>query len=567
MDTHDREVDPESSTDKGQPEGTGEGVLGLEADPDPETGHLADVRMLPVPTLGTGSSVGGGTSSACDAKSSMLRRGSADVSGSRTVGTEDGVESVSPTSPGDADRLLVEPPNDPMANARLFVKDCYTQDTDLLLRSHGGIRRSWSGSSWPELAMEELTAGIYLYFEDADYASVTDDGVVFVPFLPNKRKVGDVSAAIDAVIHLSDRRSMPFWIDRGVSPVDVVPPKALVPMANGLLRVDTRTLIRPTPNFFCPYSLPYDYDPDAPPPKRFLVFLNELWADDQESKDLLQEFIGYLLVPDTSQQKMLLLVGPPRSGKGTISRMIRDLVGHHNVAGPTLSGLATNFGLQPMIDKPVAIISDARLSGRKDNAIVVERLLSISGEDALTVDRKHKSAWTGPLPSRIVIITNELPRLDDASGALASRFVVLQMTESFLGKEEHDLSAKLAEELPGILLWALDGLKRLRERGHFKPPERSSEVVRELADLSSPMRAFVRDCCVVESLRSVGVGDVFDEWKRWCEDTGASVGTKQTFGRNLRSVVPNLETNQERFHGVRQRRYKGIGLARDGTRS
>jgi putative DNA primase/helicase len=360
---------------------------------------------------------------------------------------------------------------------------------------------------------------------------------------------------------------MPFWIDKSGLVVAGPAPGALAPMKNGLLRVDERELLPPTPGFFCPYALPYDYDPDAPKPERFFLFLNELWPNDQESKDLLQEFIGYLLVPDTSQQKILLIIGPPRSGKGTISRMVRDLVGHQNFAGPTLASLATDFGLQPMIDKPVAIISDARLSSRSDNAVVVERLLSISGEDPLTIDRKYKMAWTGPLPTRLVILTNEVPRLDDPSGALANRFLILQMTESFLGVEDTTLSAQLKEELPGILLWALDGLDRLRERGHFVVPKQSGEVVRELADLSSPMRAFVRDCCVEDPAASVSVDELFDEWTHWGRERGVDQGTKQIFGRDLRSVVPNLKRTQPRHEGRRQAGYKGIGLARDGTRS
>jgi hypothetical protein len=92
--------------------------------------------------------------------------------------------------------------------------------------------------------------------------------------------------------------------------------------------------------------------------------------------------MGYLLVPDTSQQKILMLIGPPRSGRGTIGRVIRSLVGLDNVTAPTLSGMATNFGLAPLIGKTVAVIHDARLSGRADAQVIVERLLSISGEDA-----------------------------------------------------------------------------------------------------------------------------------------------------------------------------------------
>jgi putative DNA primase/helicase len=64
-----------------------------------------------------------------------------------------------------------------------------------------------------------------------------------------------------------------------------------------------------------------------------------------------------------------------------------------------------------------------------------------------------------------VIATNELPRLSDASGALASRMIILNTPESFYGRENHDLTDDLMEELPGIFNWALDGLDRLRGQG------------------------------------------------------------------------------------------------------
>ena len=70
----------------------------------------------------------------------------------------------------------------------------------------------------------------------------------------------------------------------------------------------------------------------------------------------------------------MMLVGPKRSGKGTIARILTDLIGKANVAGPTLSGLGTNFGLAPLIGKPLAIIDDARLSGKADASVIAERL-------------------------------------------------------------------------------------------------------------------------------------------------------------------------------------------------
>ena len=67
------------------------------------------------------------------------------------------------------------------------------------------------------------------------------------------------------------------------------------------------------------------------------------------------------------------------------------------MAGPTLSGLSTQFGMSELIGKPLATISDARLDTRSDSTLAVERLLSISGEDALSVQRKYKPDWIGRL--------------------------------------------------------------------------------------------------------------------------------------------------------------------------
>ena len=80
--------------------------------------------------------------------------------------------------------------------------------------------------------------------------------------------------------------------------------------------------------------------------------------------------LGHLLAGDTSQQKMFLLVGPKRGGKGTIGRVWPGLLGAHQVGAPTLASLSTNFGLQPLIGKPLALISDARLSTKADSKIV-----------------------------------------------------------------------------------------------------------------------------------------------------------------------------------------------------
>jgi putative DNA primase/helicase len=403
---------------------------------------------------------------------------------------------------------------------------------------------------------------LWHWLETAQYwKAAKKDGVAeLAPFEPNKHKIANVLEALKAIGHIPEGVQPPVWIKGdGVTPIAT---GEIVPLANGILNFSSRTLQPHIPELFEQHVLPFGYDPAAPAPKRWLRFLSELWQDDEESKQLLAEWFGYVLANDTSQQKMFLLVGPKRSGKGTIARVLTGLLGAHNTSAPTLAGLTQNFGLQTLIGKPLAAISDARLGSRADNMIAVERLLSISGEDTLTIDRKYRDPWTGRLPTRFMILTNELPRFSDSSGALASRFIMSILNTSFYGKENPALTLELLEESAGIFNWALEGLDRLRERGYFEQPSSAREAQRHLEDLASPVGAFVRDLCMVGPALEVDKNVLWESWKGWCTDEGRDKpGTKAVFARDLRATVPGLTPVRPRDGETRSHAWRGIDLA------
>src|SRR5262249_21503136 len=160
---------------------------------------------------------------------------------------------------------------------------------------------------------------------------------------------------------------------------------------------------------------------DAPPPNKWLAFLDELWPQEAEAIDVLGEWFGYAISGRTDLHKIFMLVGPTRSGKSVIARILTALIGKRNVCGPTLSSFGGEFGLAPLLGKILAIISDARSGSSRNSSVIVERLLSISGEDMLTVNRKYRDQWSGRLPIRLFIISNELPRFGDASSAIIGR--------------------------------------------------------------------------------------------------------------------------------------------------
>ena len=152
--------------------------------------------------------------------------------------------------------------------------------------------------------------------------------------------------------------------------------------------------------------------------------------------------------------------------------------------------------MSPLLGKPLAIISDARL-GNIPTHTIVERLLSITGEDMLTVDRKYREPWSGKLPTRFVILSNELPRFRDSSRAIANRLLILQMTESFLGREDRTLDEQATRRTtrdPHRGRWR--GSTGSCVTAGSQCPVSSEDAANLMMDLASPMSAFVRDCCV-----------------------------------------------------------------------
>jgi putative DNA primase/helicase len=451
----------------------------------------------------------------------------------------------------------------PLPVARCLVENDYSHHDGLLLRFWRGAFWVWHRSHWLEAEEAELRASVYAFTEHAIFI---DDKGAPQPWSPNRYKVADVLDALRAVTHLGEHIDQPSWLsttqgcDGTRIPSGHWKPAEIVATSNGLLHVGTRTLDCHTPAYFNRVAVPFPYDPHALPPLRWLVFLEELWPDDPDAIAALQEWFGYCISGRTDLHKILLLIGPTRAGKGVIARVLSALLGKGNVTGPTLASLGTNFGLQDLIGKPLATISDARLGGANTHQ-VVERLLSISGEDMLTIDRKYRNPWTGKLPTRFVVISNELPRFGDASGAIARRFVVLTCARSWLGNENPHLTDELLEELPGILGWALDGLDRLQQQGQFTKVATSEDAITTLIDTVSPTSAFVRDRCEVGAGLECPVDDLYAAWKLWCEDNGHDrPGTVQTFGRNIRSVVPSLKVTRPRDDDDRERRYVGVRI-------
>lgn len=447
---------------------------------------------------------------------------------------------------------LILDPGDPMPSAEAFVR---RESPELM--HYNGDWLDYDGAAYREVEDGIIESRVYRFLQRAKKLQQKDKTYVEVPFKPNSARVSDVLRALrSAVIRARDEFEPPCWIGEPGPP-----PTEIISCSNGLLHLPTGELHPPTPRFFTRNALAIAYDPAAPEPVGWQRFLIDLWASDPDSIRVLQEVFGYLLVPDTSQQKLFFLKGPPRSGKGTIARVLRELVGAENACSPSLPSLGTPFGLEPLAGRSLAIVSDARDSGRMEvQASIAENLLRISGEDAVSVHRKFKTALDVTLSVRFLIMSNLRPKLPDASGALGNRFVPIVMTESFLGQEDPGLTARLLGELPGILNWAIEGWRRLQARGFFEPSSTGRELLVDLVEDASPIMSFVREECELDPLARTTKAELYEAYKDWRLIQGMSVVDSRVFGKDMQAALPKVKETRPTVDGRKVRFWAGIKL-------
>ena len=137
--------------------------------------------------------------------------------------------------------------------------------------------------------------------------------------------------------------------------------------------------------------------------------------------------------------------------------------------------------------------------------------------------------------------------------------MILQLTESFYGREDVSLTPKLFGELPGILNWALEGLRALHQQGHFIQPTGSIEVMEMMRFAASPILKFIDDRLAVGEDLTDNRDAVYTAYKEWCAANEHHPMSKTKFDMALNSALPSVTLGRPGTRGEdRERIYRGI---------
>ena len=350
----------------------------------------------------------------------------------------------------------------------------------------------------------------------------------------------------------------PFdWLEE---PEDAPEPRNTTLFRNGLLDLKTGKLWKLDGSYFATAVPGFDYAPEAKCPL-WLQWLEERL--DRQYHATLQEIFGYFLTPDPQFHRFFAIIGPPRSGKGTSAGIAQALVGPGHYIAKMLGEFGTEFGLMDCLDKRLIVVPDSRDVAKLSRGYALERILSITGGDEVSIQRKFLGPVTVRLPGRLLVLGNKQPRWIDESGALSARLITIPFDRSFEGHEDNSFIPRLHGELSGIANWALEGLRRLREQKGFT----LTQGLKELA-------AIVREPVSGASLRSRlpdshreerGLYEhrpIFAAYQRWAKEEGlrgAEVRSRAKLLADLEAALRGVKSNSQSSEGAfRPRGLRGV---------
>ena len=295
--------------------------------------------------------------------------------------------------------------------------------------------------------------------------------------------------------------------------------ESYINLKNGLYDTRKKELVPHSPAIFTSIQLDFAYEYDAKTPK-FEKFLNEIFEGDQDKIDYVLNTMCYLLFPDYSYQKVFILFGSGRNGKGVLASVIKNLLGTENVSAVSIHDLANNrFAVSNLKDKLVNISSEV---GSKD--LETEMIKKLSGGDVITADRKYKEPISFVNTARLLISANELPRFSELNDAILERFVLIRFPRTFRDHQVNtNLLEELLEELPGMFNLVISRIDKVRsgEGGvYYSIPESIQKDRIILLNEISSAAEFIDEMCEIKPNVEIKLLDLHNAYYSFCVQRG-----------------------------------------------
>lgn len=345
------------------------------------------------------------------------------------------------------------------------------------------------------------------------------------------------------------------------------PPLDLLNVKNGLLRLSDRVLLPHSTDHLSPIQLPVEYDPAA-----FChtveKFVNETFPSD--ATVLAWEMTAWLMRPDTSIQKAVLLTGPGGNGKSVWLRLLTAFLGREHTSGLSLHKLeGDKFAASRLYGKLANICPDLPSEHLSGTSV----FKAITGGDTVIGEYKFKDSFEFVPYARLVFSANNAPRSQDSSQGFFDRWLVIPFERSFRGTEAEipgsvlDAQLQAPGELSGLLNKALEALPRIQGKCGFTMSASVQAAWHEFQATTDPLAVWLDRYTVDDPSAFVVKRLLRVAFNAQLERQGRPAMSETAFGLAFSKHRTNVKVGQKTVGDKRQWCYIGIGLLEMGADS
>jgi len=326
----------------------------------------------------------------------------------------------------------------------------------------------------------------------------------------------------------------------------------LICFANGVYDLERDVLLPHDPSHMISITRDYAYDPDAQCP-RFMRFLDEVLvrhadpADessslvpDPELRTLAQWLFGYLFATHCRAERAFILHGEGRNGKSTLIRVMRQVVGEHNVCDFDVREISNPQMNLRLIGKLLAVQTELDAGSTIPDA----RLKALVSGEGLTAKEVYKAPVSFHPFATVVMAGNNLPTTRDRSKGFWARMVVIPFLNTFEGDAaDTNLQDEFVPEMAGIFNWAIEGHRRLRQE-NWRFPEAAASRAATLGyrqETDSVLSWFDEAIEAAVPTVKVRIEALFDDYCEQCRRFRFAADNYIRFAKRLKQITDGHE--------------------------
>lgn len=255
--------------------------------------------------------------------------------------------------------------------------------------------------------------------------------------------------------------------------------------------------------------------------------------------DWLQMAVGYSLTGHTREEVLFYLYGPPRSGKGTFTETLLNLLGVPLAKEVSFSmflaqrtGDSQNFDLAPLKPTRFLAASESNTYERFNEA----KVKALTGGNEIYCAFKHRNHFNYRPQFKIWLSSNQPINADPDDEAVWGRLRVVEFLHSHLGNEDKALKHNMrsVKMLQGVLAWSVAGAIRWYKLGNVGLPEIEGSVTAKNTHRSEldNVQAWLDECCS-KTDTFFAYSALYSSYEIWCKSNGVEPKKQKGFSQAL----------------------------------